>query len=172
MMQGLVRYTIVGLLLVLLQVTVVNNMVLFNLVHPHVYFMLLLILPFTMPQWVVLLTCFGYGLVMDFFTYTPGIHASACVLVGFLRPHLLNFFTPVKGKGDHEAPHLQALGFGNFALYLVAFIFFHQLMLHFMEVFSFAEMERTLLRTFINTLSTWLLMMVIELLVFYRTVKE
>lgn len=172
MIQGLVRYTIVGLTLLLLQVSVVNNMVLFNLVHPHVYFMLLLILPFNMPQWMLLLTCFGYGLVMDFFAYTPGIHASACVLAGFFRPHLLNSFTPIQGKGDHEAPHLQALGFGNFALYLVAFIFIHQLMLHFVEVFSFEEFGRTLLRTGINTLATWLVMMVIELLVFYRTVKE
>jgi rod shape-determining protein MreD len=172
MIQVLIRYTFVGLLLLLLQVTVVNNMVLFNLVHPHVYFMVLLILPFTMPQWMLLLTCFGYGLVMDFFTYTPGIHASACVLAGFFRPHLLNSFTPIKGKGDHFAPHIQALGFGNFSLYLVAFIFIHQLMLHFIEVFSFAELHRTLLRIGINTIATWLLMMVIELLVFYRTVKE
>ncbi len=172
MIQGLARYAIVGLLLLLLQVTVVNNMILFNLVHPHVYFMVLLILPFNMPQWSFLLTCFGYGLVMDLFTYTPGIHASACVLVGFLRPHLLNAFTPLKGKGEHEAPHLQALGFGNFSLYLVSFVFFHQLMLHLVEVFSFAELGRTLLRTGINTIATWLVMMVIELLVFYRTVKE
>ncbi len=172
MIQSLVKYTLIGIGLLLLQVSVVNNMVIFHLLYPHIYFLLLVILPFSMPQWTVLLTSFCYGLIMDFFTYTPGMHAAACVLAGFLRPYLLTFFTPIGGKGEEPAPHVQAMGFGNFSLYLLTFTFFHQFTLHLIEVFSLAEFDRTLLRTGMNTIVSWLLLMAIELIGFYRTVKE
>lgn len=168
MIQKLTQYGVAGILLMLLQVAVVNNMVLFRMVHPHIYVMILAILPFAMPQWSILLISFGVGIVMDLFTYTPGMHASACVMAGFMRPHLLNLFNPIQGVNEAEAPHVHALGFGNFLLYLLAFVLFHHLVLHLVEVFSFEEFDRTLLRIGVNTIASWLLMVVIELLGFYR----
>jgi rod shape-determining protein MreD len=172
MIQQLLRYGIIGLLLFLLQLAVVNNMVLFKLLHPYLYPMLLIILPFGMPQWSLLLTCFGVGLTVDLFTFTPGMHASACVTAGFVRPYLLNTFTPIQGTGDAAGPHLHVIGWGNFLLYSLFFLLIHQLTLHFIEVFSFSGFWRTLLRVVINTAASWLLVMVVELLAFYRNTAD
>ena len=172
MIQQLIRYSLIALFLILLQVTVVNNIVLFKLLHPYLYLMVLAILPFQMPQWGVLLSCFGIGLLMDLFSFTPGMHASACTAAGFARPFLLTLLRPLQGVGDENAPHMQALGIGNFLLYILGFVLVHQLVLHMVEVFSFHEIGHTLLRVGINTGASWILILVVEMLGFYQKTEE
>ena len=167
-MQAFVKYGLTFIGLFVLQVLVVNNITLFHLLHPYVYFMFLLVLPLGIPQWGVLLLSFFSGMVMDLFTFTPGMHASACVFIGFVRPFALRIFRPRMGTTEDLAPHLYSLGFGNYLLYALTLTFLHQFVLHFMEVFELAEFELTLLRIVINTGSSLLLVVVIELLIFFR----
>ena len=168
MIQALLKYglTFIGLLAV--QVLVLNNVTLFHLLHPHIYFMFLLILPISIPHWGMLLLSFGTGIIMDLFTATPGMHASACVVLGFVRPFFLRIFRPRMGASEELEPHIFSLGLGNYLLYILNMTFLHQLVLHFVEVFEFAEFEQTLLRVLINTGSSLLLVLVVELLIFYR----
>jgi len=168
MIQQVVKYGLSFLAFLGLQMLVVNNITLFYLLHPFVYFMFLLILPVTIPHWNLLLLSFFTGMVMDMFASTPGMHASACVFLGFVRPFFLRIFRPSMEFNEEIAPHAHSLGFGNYLLYALSLTFLHQFFLHFAEVFEFVEWERTLLRIIINTGASFLLIVVIELLVFYR----
>ena len=41
---------------------------------------------------LVVLFSFLIGLVIDMFSNTPGMHAAACTLAGFIREPLIRFF--------------------------------------------------------------------------------
>lgn len=168
MIPNLVKYGLSFVALIGLQVLVINNITLFYLLHPFIYFMFLIILPLSTPNWGILLLSFFTGFTMDLFSSTLGMHASACVFVGFVRPFFLRIFRPNMDYSEEVAPHAHSMGIGNYLFYAFVMTFLHQSFLHFIEVFEFAEFERTLLRIAINTSASFLLVIVIELLVFYR----
>ncbi len=172
MIPQVIKYGLSFIAFIGLQILVINNITLFYLLHPYVYFMFLLILPLRIPNWAMLLLSFLTGLVMDVFSGTLGMHASACVFLGFIRPFFLRVFRPKMEYSEEVTPHIYDLGFGNYLLYILTLTFLHQAFLHFVEVFEFTEFERTLLRIGINTVASFLLVLVIELLVFYRNLNE
>ena len=63
-------------------------------VVPFLYIFFILALPVELPVWAVLLLSAFAGLVMDFFSSTPGMHMSACVVMGFGRGYMLRALAP------------------------------------------------------------------------------
>lgn len=168
MIQNVIKYGLIFIGLILLQVMVVNNITLFYLVHPYVYFLFILILPVSVSNWLLLLVGFFTGWVMDLFAATPGLHASTCVFIAFTRPLVVRLFQPRSVNQEDPDPHIHSFGFGNFVLYALVLTFLHHLFLHFVEVFEFIEFEKTLFRVVINTAASLGLILVIELLILVR----
>ncbi|HRE96529.1 MAG TPA: rod shape-determining protein MreD, partial [Flavobacteriales bacterium] len=67
-----------GIFLLLLQGLVLNNLPLGTYFQPYLYVMFIILLPFETPNWMILPLSFFYGLILDSFTNTYGLHASAC----------------------------------------------------------------------------------------------
>lgn len=172
MIQNLLKYGLIFIGVMLLQVLVVNNITLFYLVHPYVYFMLLLVLPVSISNWLLLLIGFFVGIVMDMFASTPGLHASACVFIAFARPLIVRMFRPRTINEEDQDPHIHSFGLGNFVLYALVLTFLHHLFLHIVEVFEFAELDKTLFRVALNTIASLGLILVIELLVLVRNQSD
>lgn len=172
MIPQFLKYVISFIAFIALQVMVINNITLFSLLHPYVYFMFLLILPMRISNWALLLISFLTGLVMDFFTGSLGMHASACVFLGFIRPFFLLVFRPKMGLDEEISPHAHSLGLANYLLYAFVLTLLHHAFLHLVEVFEFTDFGRTLLRIILNSGASFLLILVIELLVFYRNPYE
>lgn len=168
MIQSILKYGLIFIGLIVLQVLVVNNITLFYLVHPYVYFMLILLLPVSISNSLLLVIGFFTGIVMDMFAATPGLHASACVFIAFVRPLTVRMFRPRSINEEDTDPHIHSFGFGNFVLYALVLTFLHHLFLHIVEVFEFVEFERTLFRVVLNTLASLGLLLVIELLILVR----
>jgi rod shape-determining protein MreD len=61
---------------------------------PFVYPLFILLLPFSTPQWLLMLLGFSTGLVLDFFLGPLGFHAASCLLIAYLRPYLISIITP------------------------------------------------------------------------------
>lgn len=169
MIQSYVKYLVIFIILLILQVTVIDNIYLFNLFHPWLYLWILIMLPYRIPKWALLITAFLVGLLIDLFSYTPGMHASASVFIGFIRPFFLKIISSKEEIKETSAPHIGTLGTGNYFIYLLILTFLHHFVLLFVEVFGFHEWERTLLRVVINTGITATLIFIGELIFFYRT---
>lgn len=116
-----------------LQVFVVRNLVFFDVAFCFLYISIILFLPNTVPVSVVLITAFFIGLAVDIFSNTAGLHASACVLIAFLRSYILKILFPSRGLETELVISLEGLGTERFIRYIVIMTFVHHLFLFFVE---------------------------------------
>lgn len=151
MIKELGKYLVMFFILVLVQVLILNNIQLSGLINPYVYILFLLLLPFDTPGYLLLIFSFILGISIDMFTNTPGLHASATVLLGFLRPGIARFTASREFVEKGVTPNLKQLGFASFLRYVVVSVLVHHLFLFFAETFSINDILETLLRFLISS---------------------
>ncbi|NDV47191.1 rod shape-determining protein MreD [Paludibacter sp. 221] len=151
------------IILVLLQVLVLNNIQFLGFVNPYIYILFILSLPVKTNRWLMLLFSFLLGITVDAFSNTLGLHAFACVLIGFFRNLLLKLFASIDENLNFE-PGFRTIGIGAYIKYVIVLVLIHHLTLFFMEAFTFAHFGVTLYRALINSLITILLIFGIQLL--------
>jgi rod shape-determining protein MreD len=145
-----------------------NNIQFSGYVNPYVYIMFILLLPIEIPPWLMLMLSFGTGLIIDFFSGSPGMHTSATVLAGFVRPYVFRLVSPRDGYESGSDPSMMAYGLRWFFSYTLVMVLIHHTALFYLEVFRFADFFRTLLRVILSTLFSMTFILLIE---FYRKGK-
>ncbi len=129
---------------------------------------LFFLLPIDIASWLLLLLCFVTGLIMDFFNGSPGMHTSATVLAGFLRPYVLRIVSPSDGYETSSDPSMTVYGFRWFLSYSLLIVLIHHTALFYLEVFRFADFFRTMLRVILSTLFSMTFILLLE---YYRKGK-
>jgi rod shape-determining protein MreD len=142
---------IMFILLILLQVLLFNNIQFSGYVNPYIYLMFILLLPVEMPGWMLLIISFSTGLVMDFFTSSPGMHTSATTLAGFVRPYVLRLISPRDNYEAGSSPSMVMYGFRWFLIYTLIIVLVHHTALFYLEVFRLTDFFRTLLRVLLSS---------------------
>ena len=136
---------LVGLIfLILFQVLVLNKLNVSTYIHPYVY-----------PMFI-----------------TAGMHAAACVFIAFARPWLIKRYTPITGYENVNAPSLSELGVVWFALFTLTVIFIHHSIYYFLQVFWMNDVGYLLLKIFLSTLVSTLLIVIFAFLFAKRKVKR
>jgi rod shape-determining protein MreD len=165
MINSVLRYGAIILILILFQVLVLNHIQFSGYVNPYVYIMIVLLLPSLTPAWLVLVTSFLAGLIIDLFSGSPGMHASATLLAGFSRPFILRLISPSDGYESGSDLSMAAYGVRWFFIYTVLIVLIHHTALFFLEVFRFTDFFRTILRILLSSFFTIGFILLIE---FYR----
>ncbi len=165
MINSILRFGLILIVLVLLQVLLFNNIQFSGYVNPYVYIMFIMLLPVEIPAWLLMLLSFGTGMLIDIFTGTPGMHSSATVLAGMIRPFVLRSISPRDGYEPGAHPSMLVYGFRWFLLYTIVIVFIHHTALFYLEVFRFTDFFRTLLRVLLSSVFTILFVLIFE---FYR----
>ena len=160
------------MLLLSVQILLFNELTLFDISRPFPYIMAILLLPIKLPKWQGLVISFIVGYVVDIFSYSYGIHAGASVLIFYLRDFYLHNILGITDDFEEETPHLINMGTSTFVLYVTGMVFVHQLMVSILAELSFSEVLRIILRTFVNTLFTVLLILIIEIIFFYQRASK
>ena len=171
-MSSLLRNIIRLMLFILVQVFVLNQVQpLHQYITPYIYFLFILWLPFSIGRSSLLIVSFVTGLCLDFFTKTPGLHAAACVFIGYVRPFLINLLMSQQGKEfNYREPSVTSLGFSQYVTYAVVLTLFHHVVLFTIEAFQFGNILYLLLKTAGSTVISLLLITVIEI-IFIRKQK-
>jgi rod shape-determining protein MreD len=157
--------------LVLLQVLVINHIRLGGYVHPYIYLIFIMLLPFNTPKWQLLVLGFVLGLTVDLFTGTPGLHAGATTLIAFCRPSIIKLVTGNQKFENITEPNLGQLGGIWFLRYVLCMVLIHHFALFLLESFSFRLIGQVLLRLLLSVpVSVFLLMMI--LYIFKREKKR
>lgn len=112
-----VRFLLVAILLLSLQVWVFNSISIFRLATPYVYPVLLLFLPIETGRIQSTVWAFVIGMIVDALSLTPGLHASAFTLVGFLRYY---FLQPMLEEGRYQ-PKMPVV-YGHLGWLAIAFL--------------------------------------------------
>ena len=114
--------------MVLLQVLILNNVHIAGYATPFLYIYLILKFESDVPRNTLMLWAFFLGLTVDIFSDTPGMNASATVLLAFLRPSFLRLFVP-RDTLDTLVPAIRSMGFSPFLKYLIVSVVVHHGML-------------------------------------------
>ncbi len=165
MINKALRYGLMIILLILLQLLLFNNIQFSGYVNPYIYIMIILMLPTTLPPWLMLIISFLTGFIIDVFSGLPGMHASATLLAGFSRPYVLRFIAPRDGYEQGSDLSMKVYGFRWFLIYTTIIVVIHHLALFYLEVFRFTDFFRTLLRVIVSSAFTTGFILLIE---YYR----
>ncbi len=152
MINKILRYALIFVLLMVLQLFLFNNIQFSGYVNPYVYIMFIMLLPFEISSWLLLVIAFFTGFTVDIFTGTPGMHTSATVIAGFSRPYVLRL---ISSREEYEAssePSLFVYGFKWFLIYTFLIVFIHHLFLFYVEVFRLNDFFNTFLRVLLSTI--------------------
>lgn len=171
-MSNLLRNIIRLILFILLQVFVLNEVPpLHQYIMPYIYFLFILWLPFNISRSGLLLVSFITGIFLDFFTKTPGLHAAACVLIGYIRPFLINLLMPQQGvEFNYREPSVSSLGFSQYATYVSLLTLFHHSWLFLIQSFQFGNLLYIILKIIGSTVVSLLLITIVEI-IFIRKQK-
>ncbi|HAZ04067.1 MAG TPA: rod shape-determining protein MreD [Marinilabiliales bacterium] len=168
MIKTLQQNIFLFILLVLLQVGVLNNIQLGSYLNPYMYVLFILLLPINTPNWLVLVVSFILGLIIDMFADTIGMHASATVFMGFLRPLILQAITNRDNYDSGTSPRIHYFGFFWFLKYTLVLVFSHHLFLFTVEMFNFHSFHLVLWRTVLSTLFTSLLVILSQYVIYRK----
>jgi rod shape-determining protein MreD len=162
MINSIARFSLIFIVLILLQILLFNNIQFSGYVNPYVYIMFILLLPVEIPAWLLLLISFGTGIIIDIFSGTPGMHTSATLLAGFVRPYILRLISPRDGYEPGVNPSMLVYGFRWFLLYAGMIVLIHHTTLFYLEVFRFTDFIRTMLRVLLSSIFTISFILLLE----------
>ena len=147
---------------VILQTLVINNIHLFGIVTPFIYFFVLLKMPIDMKRSTTILLSFFLGLIIDIFSNTFGIHAAACSLLGFIRNPLIAQFVDVKELTGGSIPSYRLFGFSRFFYFILIMVSLHHFILFSIDSFGFTHPIQLIIRILSSISLTVILMIIIE----------
>lgn len=164
-MRILIKYGIMFIVLVLIQVLILNQIQFSGYVNPYIYILFVLLLPLNSPKYAVLILAFIMGLTIDIFSNSIGMHAAALVLVAFIRSAVIS---AISNREDDrsEYPGLKQNGFGWFLYYTIIMVFVHHFALFYIEAFTFADFFRTLTRVFFSSVFSVFVIVLSQFLIF------
>lgn len=159
-------------LFIIVQVYLLNKIPhLHQFIIPYIYYLFILWLPFGISRVSLMLVGFFTGITLDYFTNTPGLHASACVLIAYLRPFVINVLTPKDtSEFNYREPSPGSMGWTPFLVYVLILTIFHHAWMTALQWMSFGSFFRFLIKVSATTAISLLLVIIVELL-FTRKLK-
>jgi hypothetical protein len=105
--------------------------------------------------------CFMYiaisflvGLIIDIFYDTAGVHASACVLISYLRTYIVQFLFPNRGLETDVVLSINGMGTERFVRYIFIMTLIHHTLLFFVEAGTFQFFVVTIIKIVSSVLVT------------------
>ncbi len=159
MKQISLKYIIISLIIIILQIFLFNNINIRignSLFTPYAYLLIILLLPFNTPTSTVLIFSFVTGLIIDISSGTLALHTSATVFVGFLRQFILKWITPRQGYNPGTTPSYLFYGYKWFITYTFILTLIHQFIFFMLDIFSLKLIFYILYKTVLNSVFTTL----------------
>ena len=127
------------LTLLLVQGLILQNIAL-GKVNMYIYPLFILLLPIEMPHALIVLLGFLYGLSIDMFYDTDGLHAAATTLIAFARPLVCAIIEPRGGYEIGQTLTKHSLGIRWFINYSAILVFTHLFIVVTLEELAFSLM--------------------------------
>jgi hypothetical protein len=171
-MSTLIKNLFRFILFIGMQVFILNQIPpLHQFIVPYLYFLFILWLPFNLARLPLLIIAFVFGLTLDYFTGTMGLHAAACVLIAYVKPFLLNLLIPQETtEQSYLEPSISSMGWAPYSLYVVLLTFIHHFYLVLLEWLQFGNFVYFIGKVTATTGISLLLIFVTEML-FSRNAK-
>jgi len=165
MIRILIKYAVMFISLVLIQVLIFNQVQFSGFLNPYVYILFIILLPLSTPRYAVLILGFFLGLVIDIFSNSLGIHSAATVFIAYLRPLIIRIISNREDdKNDYPGLHQNKLTW--FISYVTIMVLLHHITLFYLEVYTFANFFNTLYRVILSSLFSIIIIVLSQFLIF------
>ncbi len=154
--------------LIAIQVLLLDHVNMGGYINPNLYVFFILLLPFEVSGWLLLISAFLLGLGVDLFSNSTGLNAAASVFMAYLRPWVIRRAgAPADYEGNLK-PGIADMGFRWFFMYSLILITAHHLVLSLLDAFRFAEIGMISIRLILSTAFTLTLVIIAEYLFMHR----
>jgi len=173
-MNNILKNSARFILFLLIQIIILNEIPpVHQFITPYLYFIFILWLPFGTSRIATTLMGFVLGYSLDVFTNTPGLHAAAATLVGYLRPTILNLLLAQELSEElNKEPSIGTMGWGPFTFYIFSLTFIHHFYLVLLEWLQFGNFSYFIGKVFFTSGMSMLLILLVELLLNRRKLKR
>ena len=149
--------------LLVIQIIVFNNMNFYGYISPFPYILFIILYPVNGNKTGLLASSFMLGLIMDMFTNSGEVHATACLILAYYRPYIFKFSFGL--SYEYQTVKLNdVLTPERFSFLLIA-ILLHHIILFTLEAFEFSFMLDVSIRTLLSSAFTLLLSITIIYLI-------
>ena len=162
MAKELIKYALMFLALVLVQVVVFNHICLFGVAIPLVFIYFIIKLPVTLGINWVMTVSFLMGLTIDMFANTQGMNALACTLLAVCRTPVLHLYFPRQDDLSNPEPSVRSLGLAVFMKYAGTLVAIYCALFFAIEAFAFFNPLTMLLRIAGSAVLTFVIILAIE----------
>ena len=146
--------------LVALQIFVLNRIRLFGEYTPVLYPVFVMFYPFFRNRFQFLILSFLIGLAVDAFLGTWGINAFATTAVAYFRTLIFRSSTDI----TTDFFSFESLQWPQFLLFILSSIFFHQLLVQYIEFFKFSRFFEIFLNVVISSLISFVFIVIYALI--------
>lgn len=151
------------ILLLAVQIIIFNNMNFLGYISPFPYLLFIILYPVNANKSILLIASFLLGLIMDMFSNSGGIHATACLVLAFLRPYIFKFAFGL--SYEYQTIKLNDVITPERFSFILLSVVIHHLTLFLLEAFQFNFFLDILLRTLLSTVFTIIICIIIIYLI-------
>jgi rod shape-determining protein MreD len=138
--------------LLTLQIAILDNMTFLGFIMPLPYILFIILYPVNSNKSALLISSFFLGLIMDLFSNSGGIHATACLILAYYRPYIFKFAFGI--SYEYQTIKLnESLTPERFTFILLTVVI-HHFTLFILEAFQVTFIWDILLRTLLSTVFT------------------
>jgi len=140
------------ILLLTIQIVMFNNMTFLGFIIPLPYILFIILYPVNANKSGLLLASFLLGLIMDLFSNSGGIHATACLVLAYYRPYIFKFSFGI--SYEYQTIKLnESLTPERFSFILLSVVI-HHFVLFIIEAFQISFFWDILIRTLLSAVFT------------------
>ena len=152
----ILKYSLLFVFLVLLQVLILNNVLFLGFINPLVYILFIFVYPLSRKRSVFLIISFLLGLSIDFFSNSGGSNAAAILFIAYIRLPLLHI---IQGKTefDYLLFTIKQLTFLQATIYIFLISLLHHIILFSLESYKLTELITILRNSFLTSILTSIL---------------
>ena len=148
--------------LILVQVLVCNNIMLFNVAMAFVFIYVIIRLPMDMNTGKLLTWAFIGGLIVDMFADTQGVNSLASTLLAMIKRNILYAYVPKDDRTKDISPSLSTLGFAVYGKYLFSMSLIYCVFVFSIEYFNFAEIKEIVIMSAASSLLTFMILLGVD----------
>jgi hypothetical protein len=165
-MIEIARYIVSGLLLALVQTFILQEVNIAWWIKPMPYILLFLNLPISANKFGVLIGAFFFGMTIDAFAGSLGMHTAACVTLVYVKHHIDAYFL------DENSMQLQGLSYMHedykgwqwYYTYVFSLTFIHHLVFFIFDYFRWSALLTMVWISFTSALASVILIQIFRAL--------
>ncbi len=162
MSKTFLQFSLIFVLMVLVQSIIFNRLVLFSVAVAYVFIYFIVKLPMNLSGSKVIALSFLIGFVIDVFSDTPGMNSLASTCLGACRHTILRLYVPREDDVVHRIPSIGSLGWGVFSKYVLTMSLLYSLLFTLIDRFGFFHPLAMAERVVGSTLLTSVMILVID----------